>query len=288
METEIKGQSPTAPQTTQPASQAKSGDTFVLPEKFAGKSAEDIAKAYTELEKTHGQASARLGDYDKYSKLGKPEDVAQVMQWANQQYNLLKAGKVKYLTDDQGTPKDAVAPQAPNQVAPWESDTWEYLPEKDKARHISSWNQAQLNGDFRKYVDEAAAKYGEEAQQYVANQNRQMQLLIRVMDAALKSAGAKVSIEQLLTQAAGNYQRNPEDLISELAQPRLSPEEQQAEIQRQAETLAAKLVQDRRNEELNLGPTRSSHRPRLGVVPKTRLDEDRAIVQKWADLGIRR
>lgn len=40
-----------------------------MPEKFAGKSAEDIIKAYTELEKTLGQRSPSTVDYNKIGEL---------------------------------------------------------------------------------------------------------------------------------------------------------------------------------------------------------------------------
>ena len=44
------------------------GDSFQMPEKFAGKSVEDVAKAYAELEKTLGSRSPSV-DYNKIAEL---------------------------------------------------------------------------------------------------------------------------------------------------------------------------------------------------------------------------
>ena len=46
-----------------------SGDNFQMPEKFAGKSAEDVAKAYAELEKEYGKKSGQSVDYNKIGEL---------------------------------------------------------------------------------------------------------------------------------------------------------------------------------------------------------------------------
>ena len=58
---------PGAGESTETSTQTDGG--FQMPEKFTGKSAEDIAKAYSELEKTLGQRSTPSVDYNKISEL---------------------------------------------------------------------------------------------------------------------------------------------------------------------------------------------------------------------------
>lgn len=58
-----------------PGGQAPAEPKDTLPEKFKGKSAEDIAKAYLELEKKHGEIAAKVGSSEKqledWNALGK-------------------------------------------------------------------------------------------------------------------------------------------------------------------------------------------------------------------------
>lgn len=266
---------------------------FVVPEKFKGKSIEDIAKAYADLESQYGKVSSEVGDY---KKLGPANEVGQALDWARKQYQAVKSGKVIYV-DESGqpatratgnrAPEGAIPAAAPGQTPPWESTDFEFLPQREQYRQINSWNQAQMSGDFRKYVDDQAASLRQYAEEYTGNQARQMQVLIKTVDAALKSAGSKLSVEEILTKAAGQYARNPEDVIAELSQPRMTQEEQDAEINRRAEKLALEMRQKEANDALSLGVTRATPRPRLAATPKTRQDEDRTILESLAKNGIR-
>ena len=263
---------------------APASGQFTIPEKFAGKSPEDIAKAYVELERQYGQAASKVGELDRYKKLGELDKLEPALQWARNQYQLVQEGKIKYIGDQ----SEAAPTQATHTAtAPWDNADFEFLPVKEQQRQVAAWNRQQLTSEFDSRLDGRTKELRGVADEYIANQGRQMQVLIKTVDAALKSAGSKLSVEQILTQAAGQYSRNPEDVIAELSTPRMSAEEIEADIQRRAEERAVEIAQKRDNERLQLGVTRGTPRPRLAATPKTRQDEDAIILANLAKSGIR-
>src|SRR5216684_479137 len=78
---------------------SKEAGQFKIPDKFQGKTPEDIAKAYVELESQYGKVNSRVGELDRYKKLGELDKLEPALEWARNQYQLVRDGKVKYIED---------------------------------------------------------------------------------------------------------------------------------------------------------------------------------------------
>jgi hypothetical protein len=107
------------------------------------------------------------------------------------------------------------------------------------------------------------------------------------MDALLRQAGVKTSLEEVLTKAASVYQRDPIDLIAELAQPKMSEADVESLATKRAAEMLATEKQKWENEQMTAGITRTTPRARLAPTPKNRADEDALIINNLRKSNIR-
>jgi hypothetical protein len=207
----------------QPAAQVQA-PAYTLPEKFKGKSVEDVARAYSELEKTHGEVSSRVGAYDKYAKLGSPEQVEQALQWAADVAGKLQRGEL--------TPAQAQAQLNQNAATqnPYESfDKWDELDGRSRAD--------ALNKLVTDAVKQAAKPYEDRLTQFQTNEQRQLGLLTQVFELAQKNPS--ISMNELLQKANSLASQKPEDLLNMALQSMVAPQQQEAlKAQMRAEILA--------------------------------------------------
>ena len=177
---------------------AQSGDGgFSLPEKWKGKSAEDVAKAYVELEKKMGDQATEWGEkskvLDRLQQYGGPDNL---LQWATYGYQQYQGAQSKG-TQPQHTQQQAQTGQAADQnTLEAVLQGWEELQPRDQVTRLAKL----LTG----YADNLAKQY---AQQYTG-QNRQWQDTVqRSWDIYRKALGAwrknpKIDPEALLQQMA--------------------------------------------------------------------------------------
>jgi len=228
--------STTPPSTLgQPATQQapSTSDGFAMPEKFNGKSPEDIARAYVELEKQYGQASSKVGALDAYAKIGTPEQIIQAIEYAQMAKRAIDSGEY--------VPKGKIASPAKTESSkPWEADDWQYRSPSDQADAMSTYTQSQV----QKYVDGIAAKYGEQIQGLAGRDAKEKSILVKAIEAARRNPN--ISIEELLNDAAGLAQKTPEELIDMAFQSRLqTPETRKAEIDKLVAAQVAEELQKR-------------------------------------------
>lgn len=110
---------PGAEQTTAPA--------FTMPEKFAGKTAEDIARSYVELESQHGKYATTLKDLEG---VGGVEVAKQWVQYGPQLYQAYQR-LAEQIAASHGQQSPAPVQQGPA-VDPYED--WEMLTPKEQAQ----------------------------------------------------------------------------------------------------------------------------------------------------------
>src|SRR5579872_5289513 len=101
-------------QTQAPVQNQPSG--FQIPEKFAGKSAEEIAKSYVELEKQYGSHAEELKGLEAYSKFGTPEQINEAINWARDAYQKMQKGELVERA------KAKAAEASTSLSAPWDAD----------------------------------------------------------------------------------------------------------------------------------------------------------------------
>ena len=251
---------------------------FKMPEKFAGKSAEDIARSYAELESQYGKASQRLGDLDRYSKIGSPDEINQVLEWSRNVKAALDRGLL--------VPKQesAKAPESTAQRKPWEQDDWAF---KSPAEQFEALNQA-VQSQNKAYIDQLASQYGQQIQQLTQQDGRQKQIMMRAIQAAIKNPD--VDPEALLTETAQLASKTPEELMDLYLDLRSKTPDN---IERMVnERLAARLAEEKQKlEAQQLAELTSASTPRKPNFGRSALQnretENRAIIEALSKQGIR-
>lgn len=208
---------------------------FSMPEKFVGKSPEEIARAYLEVEKQHGKAAARLGTLDAYSKIGSPEQIQQVIDYARQVKAALDAGTLV----PKGQEKPPTAAAKPD-AKPWEADDWAFRSPAEQARAIAD----EVNRSAQELIEQRAAQYGKTIEGLAGRDAREKSILVKAIEAVRRNPS--LSIEELLNDAAGLAQKTPEELIEMAFQSRLqTPESRSADIEKEVAKRVADEMQKR-------------------------------------------
>lgn len=270
-----------------PTGQSQGTETgFTMPAKFAGKSAEDIAKAYSELESQHGKLTNEAGKYkewDEVAKLGKPKDVVEAINWARQVNQALKEGKITYKQAQQAVAQGP-GPQGGND-APWDNENFDMLSPREQAKAIYDHQMNQGFNKTKSYIDEVAQGYGKQITDFGNMSKREQKLLFESIKAAIQNPGTDP--EELLTQAAELASKSPEELLQMALQNKLSPKTQEAEIEKRVTARLAEEEQKRQNETAKQISNATGRRPTFGNRTKTRDDENRAILQTLEKQGIK-
>lgn len=264
---------------------------FKVPEKFAGKSVEDVAKAYVELEKMSGTQAAKLKNLESYEKIGAPEQITEALNWARGVKAMIEDGRLspaqakQALKEGPQGSQQAFNSQNDEGSEPWSQEGWDFLTPAQQAKAMSSYVKGATQKEIKSYVDGLAKNYGDEIQNIGGNWKREQAILLKAITSALKTPGA--DINSLLQGAADLASKTPEELLDMALEAQSSPAKQQAEIARLVEERVAKITQDRDNDRMKAltGATRPSSRPKFGTG-KTRQDEDRSLMDELKKKGI--
>jgi hypothetical protein len=274
----------TATTDTTPTSQTSNSTPnpgFTMPEKFAGKTSEDIAKSYLELESKYGETSGKLKDYDSYSKIGKPEDIAQAIEWAKNMKQALDKGLL--------VPKGQQQQTAPVQngsvpTEPWKADDWAYKSPAEQFQMMAE----HLQNQNKSYIDGIAKQYGDQLQGLTAQDARQKSILLKAIKTAIKNPDTDP--EELLAQAAEYAQKSPEELIEMVLEARgNTPASRQAEIDKLVNQKLAEKIQEYEARQLaDITAQSTPRRPGFGQqAMKNREAENKAIIEGLAKQGIK-
>lgn len=261
--------------TTPPTQQS----SFQMPEKFAGKSPEDIAKSYVELEKQYGSHAEKLKGLDAYTQLGTPEQINEALAWARDHYQKVQRGE---LVEKGKVQHKEVAPDSSK--APWDADDWAYKSPQEQFKAFSDYQQSQS----KSYIDQIAGQYGQQIGNLAQRDAREKAILLRAVKAAVQNPG--VDPEQILAEASQLAGKSAEELIDMYLESRQnSPEALQKKIADETAKAVAAARQEweaKQQEELyrQAGPPK----PRLGLLKsQTREEELKLITQNLAKQGIR-
>ena len=246
-----------------------------MPEKFAGKSPEDIARSYVELEKQYGSHAEKLKGLDAYSKLGTVDQINEALTWAREAYQKRQAGEWIDKAAAKAAPSNPAA-------APWDADDWAYKSPAEQFKAFSDYQQSQS----KSYIDQIAGQYGQQIGSLAQRDAREKAILLRAVKAAVQNPG--VDPEQILAEASGLASKSAEELIDMYLESRQnSPEALSKRIADETAKAVAAARQEweaKQQEELYkpAGPPKS----RL-IKSQTREDEFKLIQQNLAKHGIR-
>jgi len=267
-----------AEETTQNVAEAPQGQPqseFKMPEKFANAKPEDIAKAYVELERTLGEQGAKLKDLERYSSLGKPDEIQQAIDWARTVYKKLEAGELV----DKSVLKPAA--KAEHSGLPWEAPDWDYKSDADKAKAMAEYARSEA----QRLIEQKANEYGQQINQYRQLQGSEMQLLLDAINAAITSGG-KTDVKSLLVNAAELATKSPQDLLKMAFENLTAKERMEAEIEKRVNAAIAEAKQKMDNERLSVITEAASPKPRFARAAKRGEETNREIIQKLAKAGI--
>jgi hypothetical protein len=150
-----------------------------------------------------------------------------------------------------------------------------------QADAMYSYQAAQVQA----MIEGKANEYGKQITDYTNNLGRQQSVLLKAVESAIRRGG-DVSVQEILEQAAGIAQL-PTDKLIDIALENLDrPNTMKAEIERQVAARLAEDQQKRDNESLKAIDAQVGPRPRFGVQPRSRQDEDRMVVQELRKQGI--
>lgn len=186
-----------APAAGQPAPPPAPGAGDNLPEKYRGKSVEDVARMHTELE-------SKLGEYGSYKsvvdRLNQYGGVDNVLQWA-----LHGAQQAQ----QQGS-RSAPTASEPAPGDPWAD--WDLLPAREQAKRMQAVLKQELGATYTQQIAEYAKPYIQQVQQYFDQQNRQWDIYRKVMGEWRKNPG--IDPDALLQTMVKLSTGGVEDLIS--------------------------------------------------------------------------
>lgn len=234
-------------ETTRPAGGSGGTSSFTMPKEFEGKSAEDIAREFVGLKSQYDELKPQ---YESYAKVGKPEALAQTVEWAKALYQGMsggkavildtKTGQLRYVDPAELTPKQQ---QQSVQQQEQQIDYDELTPSQLRAK-IREEMRAEMEGMVA--AREKTLKEGLDGS--VKSIQTQNDLTRRVLQAIVKNPG--MDVEQILSKAAELAQAPPDKLL-EIAMGQLTVPDQikRAQEQTRAEVLA-ELKQKQENDQM--------------------------------------
>lgn len=267
--------------------QAPKTESFQIPEKFAGKSIEDVAKSYVELERNYSKAAEAQKALEAYSKIGPADQLGEAINWSRNTFQeLQKAGMIGpngELRISKSAPKPETKPEGSSTSAPWDDDSWNYKTPQEHAKALAEYQQAQVKA----YVDQVAGEYGKQIQSLAGRDQREKSILLRTIKSALKTGQDPEEILNKTSELAGKSAEELMDLYLESLNH--SPEALEKTIAEKVATAVANARQEwEAKQQDDLLKQSTPPKPRLKALQSTtREEENRAIFQKLAKDGIR-
>lgn len=179
---------------------------FEIPEKFAGKSIEDVIRSYTELESSTGQRMQELEPLIRAQKELEPYGGVNGLQEAYGQiyrnYQQLLEGQQRQQTQPQQT--------QPQQAADWTED-WDMLSPREQAQKMREQVAQETMGQLQTY----GQRLYEEANQRLESQTSAIRQELEIYKALqdVQRQHPDMDATQLLQEAVNMSRSNPQQLL---------------------------------------------------------------------------
>lgn len=265
-----------APSTTSTSAPATSD--FKMPEKFTGKSAEDIARAYVEVEKKLGSRDewAQLAELGTGGQKATPEQIRQAIEWARNTAGKINKGE---LVDASQVRHQAPTPPPATPQNPWEASDWEFKTAAEQSKAMADY----VTGKTREYVNQVANQYGEQFNQFRTQQGTESSIMLDAITRGIKSGKDPVEI---MTLAANLKSKTPQELMDMALVNLTADADREAEISKRVAEAMAVERQKMDNERLNLESGEPSGKPRF-VSKNKPSDVNKQIIETLRKKGIR-
>ena len=248
--------------------------TFAMPEKFAGKSAEDIARSYVELESQHGKFTDLSKRVEQYGGL---DNLSQWAQYGSQAYQAAIAAQQQA---QQHQPSRAQEPQGPVQD-PYAD--WDLLAPKEQAQRLAQLVAGAATQYINTYGGQIAQNYNKQMQDLQSGLNRQWEIFRKAN--AVWRKNPNVDIDTLLQQAASVASGDIDSLFNiamgQITGPANVKSMIDAEVQRRLAD--EKLKQD--NQQINVLTNAGRQGFSVDQAPATGEEATRAIMAKLLQSG---
>lgn len=242
-----------------------------MPEKFQGKSAEEVARAYSELERNYGQAQQYKTVYDQIQQYGGLDNLTGWVNYGMHAYEQAQRS--------QQQPQPQQTPQTHQEARAWWSD-WDTLTPAEQAQRLVQQSVNPVVG----YVNQIATNFAGQLQQWQEQQVRQNDVYRQVLEAKL--ANPNLDINSTLAQMLAQAQANPRQLLDMVVRSQTAPAEIEREAQRRFEAMKADWELKQRNQQMGQvnGVTRQGYQ--VPQAPTTKGEENQNILRTLLEKGM--
>ena len=249
-----------------PAS-SPAAETFVMPEEFAGKSAEDIAKAYVAAKTEHAKYSTETGEklkrLDAYGQYGDPEAIGELVAWGKNWaplFQQIAEGKAKVVTEADGS-KSVVNARTGADMGELPAGL-DQMPLSDAYKAIVAHIRNQVDNSINARITDESAKFAQGIKGYQDALNRQLQLFSHVIK--LQHKHPDLDVDEVMKEAAQLVNMPAEQLFDQLISARVEKANMSKEVEKKVADALARTKQDDQNRILKI-LTGSKHVPSNGT-----------------------
>jgi hypothetical protein len=183
-------QQPDTPDSPEPDEQRTAPPAFTVPEKFAGKSLEDVVRSYTELESQYGKVS---GLQSQLEQMGGMENLRQWATYGNQAYQAALAAQQQAQSRQSAQPTQPTSAEDP-------FENWDALTPREQGQKLSQMVAAAATQYINAYGQQFATHQQKQLQDQAAALNTQWEIYRTVQEVARKNPG--VDTNELMQRMA--------------------------------------------------------------------------------------
>lgn len=236
-------------QTTQPS-------TWTMPEKFAGKSAEDIARSYQELEKLHGSKAQQWSKYEQLDNQWKPHGGidAYLTSYGNLYKHWQDTGGQNPQTQQQTRQSSQQSPQYqdPAQHTGGLGDyfkDWDLMTGQQQAMKLFQLNQLAMQQYGQQLATQHAAELKAAQDNFQAQQRREWDIYQKVLKYTQEHPGTDPA--QVLEGMTRIAQGDVNTLMEQAYRNQYGWAEMEKQFKDQFEQWKAQYMQQQANQQLN-------------------------------------
>jgi hypothetical protein len=220
---------------------ADNNEPFVMPEDLKGKSPEEIAQLYSntrsEYEKYKSEWEPRSKEFERWSRLGNPDELEQVVNWgktvAAPIVQKLAKGEAYLLNDADYKAYQNWAEKTKNGTAPPAS-----APDEELFGPVEKRLEEKLIAAANRLINERAAAFDQNINRGFKTLQDQQNLFAHVM--RLQKQNPNLDIDAVMKKGAETASMSPEQLLAWIIDSESKTSGMEAEIEKR---VAAKLAE---------------------------------------------